>query len=55
MRMVVNHRLTRRLDSRAAERDWGARLEYDLDKTMQDYITECQRNRELIDLPIPEL
>lgn len=54
MRMVTNGRLTRRLDSRLAERDWGAKLEYDLDKTMQDYIKECQEHRELIDQPPPD-
>lgn len=55
MNMVNSLNMARRLDPSLAEQDWDAKLEYDLDKTMQDYIKECKEHRELLDYPIPEL
>ena len=55
MHSAKTFNIARRLDSSLAERDWGAKLEYDLDETMQDYIKECHLHRDLIDKPIPEV
>lgn len=55
MMQAAHHFLGRRFDSSFAERDWGAKLEYNLDKMMQEYIRESREHRDLMDYPIPEL
>ncbi|MFC1992740.1 NAD-dependent epimerase/dehydratase family protein [Chloroflexota bacterium] len=55
MQEAHDFNLARRLDSSLAEQDWGAKLEYDLDKLVQDYIQDCKKYRELYDYPAPEL
>jgi len=46
--------LNRVMDLEPAQRDWGYRPSFDLDRTMQDYIAECKAHRALIDVPIPQ-
>jgi len=54
MQKVRDLNLPRRMDVSPAERDWGFKPEFDLDKTMQDYIRECTEHRHLLDYAIPE-
>ncbi len=46
--------LNRRMDLEPAIQDWDYAPSYDLDRTMQDYMSECAAHRDLIDQPIPE-
>lgn len=46
--------LARRMDSRPAERDWGFKAAFGPDETMEDYIRECTKHRNLLDYPIPD-
>lgn len=54
MQKVHDLNLMRRMDIGPAERDWGFKAEFDLDKTMQDYIAQCRAHHDLLDYPIPE-
>jgi len=54
MQKVRDLNLPRRMDASPAERDWGFKPQFDLDRTLQDYIKQCAENRELLDYPIPE-
>lgn len=54
MQKVRDLNLPRRMDISSAEHDWGFKPQFDLDKTVQDYIKECTENRSLLDYQIPE-
>jgi len=54
MQKVRDLNLPRRMDISSAEHDWGFKPQFDLDKTVQDYIQECTENRSLFDYQIPE-
>ncbi|MFC1992753.1 NAD-dependent epimerase/dehydratase family protein [Chloroflexota bacterium] len=55
MNMVNSLNMARRLDPSLAEQDWNAKLAYDLDETMKDYIKQGKEFRNLLDYPIPEV
>ena len=54
MEKVRSLNLARRMDIEPAKQDWGFKPEYDLDKSMQDYVAQCNAHRQLLDYPIPE-
>ncbi len=54
MQKVHDLNLPRRMDISPAEHDWGFKPQFDLDKTVQDYIKECREHSHLLDYPIPE-
>lgn len=54
MKKVRSLNLARRMDIEPARQDWGFKPEFDLDKSMQDYVAQCTEHRELLDYAIPE-
>lgn len=54
MEKVRSLNLARRMDIEPAKEDWGFKPQYDLDKSMQDYIAQCTAHRDLLDYSIPE-
>jgi len=54
MARVKSLNLARQMDIEPARTDWGFKPEFDLDKSMQDYVKQCTENRELLNYPIPE-
>jgi len=54
MQKVRDLNLERTMDISPAQNDWGFEPEFDLGRTIQDYINECTKNRHLLDYQIPE-
>jgi nucleoside-diphosphate-sugar epimerase len=54
MKKVRSLNLARRMDIEPAKQDWGFKPQFDLDKSMLDYISQCSEHRDLLDYPIPE-
>ncbi|MBN1856186.1 MAG: NAD-dependent epimerase/dehydratase family protein [Dehalococcoidia bacterium] len=54
MAKVKSLNLARQMDISLAREDWGFKPEFDLDKSMQDYVKQCTENRELLNYEIPE-
>ena len=54
MAKVKSLTLARQMDISPAREDWGFKPEFDLDKSMQDYVKQCTENRELLNYEIPE-
>jgi len=46
--------LARRMDSSAAQRDWGFKPAFGPEEALQDYIKQCREYRDLLDYPIPD-
>ncbi len=54
MEKVRSLNLARRMDIEPARRDWGFAPQFDLDKSMADYVAQCTAHRNLLDYEIPE-
>ena len=54
MAKVKSLNLARQMDIGPAREDWGFKPQFDLDKSMQDYVAQCAANHDLLDYPIPE-
>lgn len=54
MQKVRSLNLARHMDIEPAKEDWGFKPQYDLDRSMQDYVAQCTAHRELLNYPIPE-
>ena len=54
MAKVKSLNLARQMDINPARQDWGFAPQFDLDKSMADYVAQCTAHRELLDYEIPE-
>ncbi len=54
MAKVKSLNLARQMDINPARQDWGFAPQFDLDKSMADYVAQCTAHRELLDYQIPE-